>query len=228
MKLLFTLIVCVACFIPSVFSQKLPEGYILQYNQNFNNKKGLADFSFNNPSQWNLTLLKKNYYLQFNDIPKPDSEIVSLPPNRAILKNRIFGDFILEAEAMPVIREGSDPEVCLILGLKDSTKYYYILLSTDPANDMQGIYLVKKSIPTKLSRNLPVSAPLKNNTWQKIRIERNIVLRTIRVFVGNMDTALMEVKDYELVIGSIGFGSLRSPFCLDNVSIWAPTMIEEE
>jgi hypothetical protein len=214
-------------FVPYVISQTIPEGYILQYGQKFEGKKGLGDFRFSNPSQWELIKLQSNYFLLFNQQNGSSPQTVYLPPNKAILKDRIFGDFILEADVLPGDNEVTTGEFCLFLGMKDSTKYYFILLSTDPGNEIQGIYLVKNSICTKLPLKTYSSRPLVLNAWQKIRVERNIVKRTIRVFAGDMEKPLLEVKDYELVMGSLGFGSLNSQACIDNLSVWAPTMIEE-
>jgi hypothetical protein len=227
MKSILFPILSIFLFIPHVLPQSIPEGYILQYGQKFESKKALGDFRFSNPSQWELIKLQTNYFLllshQNGSVPRE----VTLPANMAILKNRIFGDFILEADVLPGDHEVASGEFCLFLGMKDSTRYYFILLSTDPANEIQGIYLVKNSNCTKLPLKTSSPRPLVLNAWQKIRVERNIVKRTIRVFAGDMEKPLLEVKDYELVMGSLGFGSLNSQACFDNLSIWAPTMLEE-
>jgi hypothetical protein len=227
MKSILFPILSIILFIPHVLSQSIPEGYILQYGQKFVGNKGLGDFRFSNPSQWELFKLQSNSFLLLSQQNGSAPQVVCLPPNKAILKNRIFGDFILEADVMPGDNEVTSGEFCLFLGMKDSTKYYFILLSTDPANELQGIYLVKNSCCTKLPLKTSSPRPLVLNAWQKIRVERNIVKRTIRVFAGDLEKPLLEVKDYELVMGSLGFGSLNSQACIDNVSIWAPTMIEE-
>jgi len=228
MKFLLFIVTGIFLFQVPAFTQVLPEGYILQYGQSFNNNKGLSDFRFTDPIQWKIMKLQKNYYLNFTPTGNSDSLALSLPSNRTILKDRIFGDFILEADVMTRPGDQGSPEVCLMMGVKDSTRYYLILLSTDPANDLQGIYLVKNNVRTKLTRNSGFVPSLALNSWQKIRIERDIIRRTIRVFSGNMQLPVLEVKDFELVIGSVGFGSLYSPLSLDNLSIWAPTMIGNE
>jgi len=199
-------------------SQTVPDGYILQYGQNFSNNKGIQDFSFSCPACWGMTRSQGNYFLQFTPQASVYMQSVSLPQNRAILKNRIFGDFVFEADVMPMVSEVPQ-EVCLFLGLKDSTRYYFVLLTTDPVSALQGIYLVKNSVCTKLTAISSSPVVLKTNTWQKIRIERNIVKRTIRVFMGNPAQMVMEVRDYELVMGSLGFGSQYSSARFDNLSI---------
>jgi len=213
--------------IPFIAAPQVPEGYILQYGQNFNGNKGKGDFLFSNPSLWSIDRLQGNYHLHLDGKTRTDNQPVDVPPNRAILKNRIFGDFILEVDVMPVTGDTPSQEICLFVGLKDSTRHYYIVLSADPMSDVQGIYLVRNSISTRLPVIASSRGFTNSNTWQRIRVERNIVSRTIRVFTGKPANLVMEVKDYELVMGSVGFGSLNSAARFDNLNIWAPTVITE-
>jgi hypothetical protein len=68
----------------------------------------------------------------------------------------------------------------------------------------------------------------KVNKWQKLRLERNIVRRSILVFVDDMLHPVLQVKDYELVMGQVGLGSVSTPARFDNIKIWAPTVIPNE
>lgn len=208
-------------------AQKLPDGYILQYGQNFTGKKSIGDFWYTRPSEWSVAKALNNNFLQLDKIAVPDSQVAYLPLNRCILKNSIYGDFILEVDVNPNASQSSS-DICFFLGLKDSTRYYFVLLSTSPANARQGIYLVKNSVLTKLPERISTARSLLPNTWQKIRLERNITRRTIRVFAGEMTEPVIEIQNYELVMGRIGFGSLNSAAAFDNLSVWAPTVIPEE
>jgi hypothetical protein len=209
------------------YSQTLPDGYILQYGQNFTSSKSIGDFWFTHQAEWSISKVQNNSFLQLSNRATPDSLATRLPSNRCILKNSIYGDFTLEVDVNPNAVQSSS-EICLFLGLKDSTRYYFVLLSTSPANDRQGIYLVKNSVFTKLPERISSARALIPNTWQKIRVERNITRRTIRVYSGDMSAPLLEIQNYELVMGRIGFGSLNSAAAFDNLSVWAPTVIPEE
>jgi hypothetical protein len=228
MKKSFLLILISTVLILHAPSQVLPDGYILQYSQNFSNNKALGDFWFNHETQWKISKSGDNSSLQLNMIPAADSQISPLPANRCILKNTLFGDFVLEVDVKPVSQGAADADICIFLGLKDSTTYYVVLLSTNPENDLQGIYLVKTSIRKKLPVQLSSTHALTANSWQKIRVERNITSRTICVYAGNMQEPVLQVKDYELVMGRVGLGSLNSPSDFDNITIWAPTKIPED
>ena len=93
---------------------------------------------------------------------------------------------------------------------------------------MQGIYLVKNSVCTKLPERISTAHALVPNAWQKVRIERDITRRTIRVFAGEMSEPMLEIQNYELVMGRIGFGSMNGSAAFDNISVWAPTVIPED
>ena len=224
----FTLMILFAAFLlPGSFSQQIPEGYILQYQQNFSAGKSLGDFQFTTLRQWGLHAIKGNYYLQLSD-ENPADGMPSPPQNLAVLKNHIFGDFILEADIMPYADLTGFKEACLFLGLKDTGEYYYIHLTADIDSIRSGIYVLKNASVKKLTEIDIPSLAWKEDKWHKVRIERNIISRTIRVFVDNMTMPLMYIKDYELVMGSIGFGSAKCGVRFDNIRVWAPTVISEE
>jgi hypothetical protein len=226
MKEIFLIILFTASFITGPFAQNLPEGYILQYEQNFSNSKSLADFKFNLPESWGVFKSGGNFYLQFTGC-NTRSSLTSLPANIALLNNRIFGDFVLEANVMPDADTSGIREICIFLGLKDSSQFYHILL-TDSINDNNhGIFLMKNSLVTKLTKDDNTTVTWKENKWQKIRVERNIVKRTIRVFIDDMTRPVMQTTDYELVMGYVGFGSVKCPGRIDNIKIWAPTVIPD-
>jgi hypothetical protein len=227
MKSVFIYFLLIFLCLMNGIAQPVPKGYILQYGQNFTGSKAIGDFWFNRQPDWKVSKTKTNNFLQFSKTAVPDSQLTPLPENRCIIKNSIYGDFVLEVDVKPGVSQPSS-DICFFLGMKDSTRYYFVLLSTSPDNDRQGIYLVKNSVPTKLPERISTSRALIPDTWQKIRVERNINSRIIRVFAGEMTQPVLEIQNYELVMGRIGFGSLNSNAAFDNLSVWAPTVIPEE
>jgi hypothetical protein len=227
MKPLTCLALLITLFGQASKSQQLPDGYILQYQQGFNGSKSLSDFRFNNPASWGIFGASGNYYLQCTGVADPALR-TTLPANIAILKNKIFGDFILEADVMPGTDTDGFREACLFLGLKDQSRYYYIQLANLCDSNSHGIYLVKDAIVTRLTGIAEQPVNWGKNKWHKLRLERNIVKRTILIFVDDMTHPVLQTKDYELVIGMVGIGSYSNPVRFDNIKIWAPTVISEE
>lgn len=204
-------------------AQQLPEGYILQYRQTFNNQKSVADFRLTPSGVWNTVNNKGNLALQC----KPAANGRALPAYAAVLSNKVFGDFILEAGIKFEPDSSGNRDFCLILGMKDTTRYYCVILSGGIDSSLHGAYLVKDSQISRLDGLVVKPLDLPANKWHNIRLERNILQRTIVVFVNDMKQPVMRIKDYELVMGMVGLGSFSGGVQCDNLSIWAPTMIVE-
>jgi hypothetical protein len=227
MKRYFVLILSLILFVPSGSTQLLPEGYILQYQQSFSGSISLSDFWVANPEAWGIFNAGGNFYLHFKGFPHqgPPSR---LPENITVLNNHIFGDFILEAQVMPEIDSNGYGEICLFVGLKDLSNYYCIQLANRCDSLYHGIYVVKKSVIRRLTGADAAPVAWESGKWQRIRVERNIVKRTILVYVGDARQPVLQCKDYELVMGSVGFGSFSGSGRIDNIKIWAPTVIRDE
>lgn len=210
-----------SCTFLHTYSQQIPEGYLLQYQQDFSNLKSLSDFTFNRPWLGSIAGQGRHAHLSFIG-----SDTVHIfPLNMAVLKNKVFGDFILEAE-VPAVKNSAENDGCLFLGLRDSSRYYYVQL-TQRDSTGPGIFLVRDSAITPLVVIEDSTDNFTAKAAHKIRLERNIVKRTIKVFINNMDTPLLMAKDYELVMGSLGFGSISGSARFDNIKIWAPTVITD-
>jgi hypothetical protein len=227
MKNRLAIITLTILIVPLSMAQKLPGGYLLQYQQSFSDTKSLADFKVGNPELWGIHKSGSNFYLQFEGTPG-SAVRPSLPQNMAVLNNRIFGDFILEADVMPQIDTLGFGEICLFLGIKDQSRYYCIQLASRCDSLTHGIYVVKDSTVKKLTSPDALPVVWKEDKWQKVRLVRDIVTRTILIYVGDMEKPLLQTKDYALVMGSVGFGSFSGAGQIDNVRIWAPTVIREE
>jgi len=208
----------------AAYCQTVPEGYLLQYQQNFTPGKALSDFRTQNPTKWGVFKSGSNFYFQCS---AADS-VSFLPANIAVIQNKIFGDFILEVDVMPLKDSLGTAEICLFLGLRDLSKYYYVQLANLADSAMNGIFLVRKNIPVRLTGEEERTAIWKQNKWHKVRLVRDIVRRTIVVYLDNMTVPHMLIKDYELIMGSVGLGSVAGSARFDNVKIWAPTVMTEE
>jgi hypothetical protein len=208
-----------------VHSQPLPEGYILQYRQDFSGAKSLADFQTGEPGIWGIYNAQGNYYLHVN---RSSINPSSVPYNLAVLNNRIFGDFILEVDVMPLPDTGGFSEICLFIGLKNREQYYCIQLANRCDSIHHGIFLLKNGTLKRLTSLDATPVQWKPGHWQTVRVQRDIVRRTILVYLGDNRQPVLQVKDFELVMGSLGFGSFSGAGQFDNIMIWAPTVIRDE
>ncbi len=212
------------CFFSCVLIHaQIPEGYLLQYQQNFNDNKALTEFTFHNTPAWGIFKVGNSFLLQGISENVTNGYIQS----SAILNNKIFGDFILEADIMTVADSSGIAEVGLFLGYKDSTRFYYIQLANRCDSINHGIFLMKNGVMNRLTECAYPSVHIQDKKWHKIRLERDIVRRTIRVFLDKASEPVLSVKDYEIVMGSVGFGNMSGSIRVDNIKIWSQTVQEE-
>ena len=134
----------------------------------------------------------------------------------------------MELDIMPIGSDSAMKEICILAAVRDSLQYYYIQLADVADSLSNGIFLVNRTINRKISAGETRAVTWDENRWHHIRIERDIVKRTFRVFFQDMKVPLMESKDYELVMGYVGFGGFVGSGGFDNIRIWAPTSIPEE
>lgn len=225
----YNLIITLLIFHISLFalSQTLPEGYILIYEQNFSDKNALENFRFSNPVTWKISKIKDNRFLEFISDSCYMPAFYS-PKNICILSNHIFGEFILEADIMQPVNEYNNGDICIFFSVKDSVQYYYAQIACLADNFNHGIFLVKKDSCKKISEQQNNGVSLSDAKWHKVRIVRNIVNRTVWVYVDDMKVPAMTARNPELVMGYIGFGSFDDGGRIDNIKIWAPTSIPDE
>ncbi len=222
MKLIFSIYFLLSCLIVS--SQSVPEGYLLQYQQSFSGGKALSDFEISYPDKWGVFKAGSNFYLQCAALDSSPQR----PGNIGIIDNRIFGDFILETDVLPLKDSLGFAEICLFLGYMGPDKYYYVQLANTSDSATNGIFLVKNGYNTRITGEEERIFSWKEGKWTKVRLVRDIIRRTISVYVDNMTTPFMVAKDWELVMGSVGLGSYRNSSRFDNIKIWSPTVLTEE
>ena len=209
-------------------SQTIPEGYVLIYEQNFQSAKAFEDFRFSDPEVWKLNKIKENRFLEFTTDSIGYTPAYYSPKNICILSGHIFGEFILEADIMQPAKEYENGDICVFFSVKDSMQYYYVQLANIADAYNHGIFLVKKDSCKKVSSDQNNGINLSDAKWHKVRIVRNIVNRTVAVYIDNMNTPSITARNPELVMGYIGFGSFDDDGRIDNIKIWAPTSIPDE
>jgi hypothetical protein len=226
-KNLFLLTICISIALFASFSQELPLGYILQYKQDFSGKNAIADFNFSNPDSWKIAKQNNNPCLEFSE--KSNYTPPAEGPNIiGLISGQMYGDFILEADIMQTGEENDRANTCIIFGLKDSTHYYYIYLASKSDENSNNVFLVIDTIRTKTAIKTSEGKNRVINKWHKLRVVRNILEKTTKVYISDMLDPVIVAKDRTLIMGYIGFGSIDSPGKIDNIKIWAPAFVPGE
>lgn len=203
----------------SPFCQELPIGYINYFAHNCHDE---TLFNFLLPEHieaWMIVKEEGNSVLRIKSAE--DSLVNSFPKSRCVLNNLILGDYILEFDIKTNLLPGSDTTGFCFLGpIKSKEIYYSLLFSKDT---IRFISVHNDSILTQINTSIPSM----KSSWNKIRIERDILHRTIHITLNNDKQHIVSFSDRNLVMGYIGFGSHLTTSYLRNIRLWAPTAIEE-
>src|SRR6185436_10936468 len=109
----------------------IPAGYALQYEQDFERAGSLAGFVVTDAKAWrpareggnaSLELFGKSQYT-----PKHRS-----PFNIALIKDKVFGDFILDVDLQSTVKPYNHQDMCVFFGFQETNRFYYTHIAVKP------------------------------------------------------------------------------------------------
>lgn len=210
-----------ASFNHSEQAENIPSGYKLVYQQDFESAT-VADFQMTDSAAWAITEGKTGMGLELKQQSKYTPPVRS-PVNIALIKNRTFGDFILEADFIQTGREYGHRDMCIFYGYQGPSKFYYTHIATKADPNAHNIFIVNDKPRTNIATKTTEGANWGLDIWHKVRLVRNSADGTIKVFFDDMTTPIMLANDKTFNAGQIGFGSFDDTGKIDNIRIWAPS-----
>jgi len=209
---------------------RVPKGYKLVYSQTFDKADSLRDFEFTNPGKWTWAPWDK---------AKANGCLESLGPGKyqpkfrspliiALISDRLFGDFILEADLAQTGREYGHRDLCLFFGFTTPSKYYYVHMATTADRNAHNVFLVNDKPRTNIADKTTKGVRWGTEKWHHVRLERKASDGTIRVFFDDMTKPIMEANDKTFPTGLVGFGSFDDSGRVDNVRIWGPKVVRKK
>lgn len=200
----------------------VPDDYQLLYEQDFEGKNPLEAFTMTDPAAWEIAEQKNNHALHLQGASDYEPRVRS-PRNIAMLKDKMFGSFVMEADVIQTGREYGHRDMCFFFNMKDPSNFYYVHLATTPDPHAHNVFLVndepRVAIAGKVSEGIDWG---KTDQWHKVRIERNVEDGSIKVYFNDMENPIMEATDTHFDYGHIGFGSFDDTGMIDNIKIWGP------
>src|SRR6185503_11511546 len=172
----------------------VPSGYKLLYEQGFQKPDALNDFAMTDPAAWKIDstnnqrameLVKQSNY-------KP---IVRSPVNIALIADRVFGDFVLEADFIQTGREYGHRDMCIFYGLQNPTNFYYTHIATAADPNAHNIFVVKNAPRKNIAKETTKGANWGLNVWHKVRLERDTKAGAIRVYFDDLSKPIMIAED---------------------------------
>jgi len=206
-----------------VFPDNVPAGYKLVYEQRFVTPDSVADFRFTDPAAWRfaktndttaLELVKQSQY-------KP---IVRSPVNVALIADKVFGDFVLEADLIQTGKEYGHRDMCLFFGFQSPTNFYYTHIATAADPNAHNVFIVNNAPRKNFAKETTQGVNWGLGVWHKVRLERNVAVGTIKVYFDDLTKPIMIAEDKTFGAGQIGFGSFDDTGMVDNIRIWSPSV----
>ncbi len=205
------------------FAADVPAGYKLVYEQQFSDASALNGFRFTDPAAWSfaktneisaLALVKQSQY-------KPG---VRSPVNIALIADKVFGDFVLEADLIQTGKEYGHRDMCLFFGFQSPTNFYYTHIATAADPNAHNVFIVNGTPRKNFAKETTKGVNWGLGIWHKVRLERNVAAGTIKVYFDDLTKPIMVAEDKTFGSGQIGFGSFDDTGMVDNIRIWAPSV----
>lgn len=199
------------------WSQELPLGYREYFRHNCSDAGLFNDLNTEDSLSW---LIVREDPVNCLRIKPQDTLRSSFPESRAILDQRIWGDYIIRFEFRQVLQESADSAGFVFISLaRDADTFYGISFSHD---SVRFCYIDGAQPKWIKGAHLPGL----QEDWNTVIIRRDILTRSFTITCNGAEGQVV-FTDRELVMGYLGFGSHLSVSYLRNLVVWAPTVIDE-
>jgi hypothetical protein len=129
------------------------------------------------------------------------------PPNYALLKELVVGDFELTARVQSTnIEAGNHRDMCIFWGYQDPTHYYYVHFGAQADPNSCQVFIVNDAPRTPITVKETKGTPWTDG-WHTVRVVRRVADGTIEVFFDDMETPLMTARDKTFAWGQVGLGT---------------------
>ena len=188
------------------------------FSERFDGAESVRQFLMSDPGAWRHARTNNNGVLELarQSQYKP---VVRSPVNIALIRDKVFTDFVLEADLVQTGREYGHRDMCIYFGFQNPTNFYYVHVATKADPNAHNVFLVKNAPRTNIAKQTTQGVDWGLGVWHKVRIERNVATGSIRVFFDDMAKPIMVAEDKTFGAGYIGFGSFDDTGMIDNVRI---------
>ncbi|MBD3674324.1 MAG: hypothetical protein HUJ26_12435 [Planctomycetaceae bacterium] len=167
---------------------------------------GAARWTPTDPEAW---VMKSEGGKHFYSLIKKRSDYeppVRSPYNRAILKEVVVSDFVMDVTFRSTIPDYNHRDLCLFFGYQDESHFYYVHFGKKTDDHANQIFIVNEKPRTKISTKTTPGTDW-DDEWHHARIERSVESGEIKVYFDDMQTPVMTATDKTFTWGQVGIGS---------------------
>ncbi len=220
---LLTLLTAAARCLAAESPANLPAGYKLLYEQKCDRDSALKDFVMTDPRAWRFSKEDKGSGLELFQQSHYEPAVRS-PINIALVADKIFGDFVLEAELLSTKEPYGHQDMCLFFGVQDPTHFYYTHLAVAADPHAHNIFIVNHAPRLAIAKETTKGIVWGLNQWHHVKLERKLGDGSIKVYFDDMTRPIMLAEDKTFGAGCIGVGSFDDVGKARNIRIWGPSV----
>jgi hypothetical protein len=170
------------------------------------------------PKAWKIADHNGNrVYNQFQQ-SKVETPVRS-PFNRALVKDRVLGDLVLDVQLQSTIKDYDHRDMCLFFGFQDAAHFYYVHFGKKADDHANQVFIVNNEPRKKISTTSTVGTPWTDD-WHHTRVIRNTGTGAIEVYFDDMEKLAMTATDKTFTWGQVGIGTFDDTGNFDDVGIY--------
>lgn len=207
---------------PAPGKPDLPGGWKLLYEGAFDATDALEAFEFTDPEKWRWAAKDGDGCLEALGKDRYRAKYRS-PLTIALLRDHLFGDFLLEVDLLQTSREYGHRDMCVYFGFTGPTAYYYAHLGTKHDAVSHNVLIVNAAPRKGISRTATQGVAW-DKGWHRVRVVRRAAEGTIEVYFDDVSKPVLTASDKTFPKGRIGLGSFDDSGLIDNIRIWGPAV----
>jgi hypothetical protein len=170
------------------------------------------------PKAWSIDARKASHvFSQFKHIVTKTP--VRSPFNRAVAKDLLVGDFVLDVDLQSTARDYDHRSLCLFFGFQDPAHMYYVHFGKKTDDHANQIFIVNNADRKKISTETTPGTKW-DDEWHHARVVRKVETGTIEVYFDDLQKPVMRAVDKTFTWGQVGIGSFDDTGNFDNVRVY--------
>jgi hypothetical protein len=170
------------------------------------------------PQAWKIEELNGNKVAsQFQHIVTQTP--VRSPFNRAVFKDLVVTDCVLDVKLQSTARDYPHRSLCLFFGYQDPAHMYYVHFGQKADDHANQIFIVNNEPRKKISITSTEGTPW-DDQWHHARIVRKVQTGEISVYFDDMEKPVMTAIDKTFTHGQVGIGSFDDTGRFDDVLVY--------
>jgi len=191
------------------------------FQTDFECEDALSQWLPTQADRWKITDFKgeRNNALHLLGVSRKYKPPHRSPHSIALLKDHVFGDFVLTAKVMTLQNSRGHRDMDVFFGWQDPANFYYVHLGEKPDPHSSQIFIVDDKPRTAITTKNTGGIPWKNEHWHDVKVVRKVKDGTIEIYFDDMENPAKVAKDTTYQWGMIGLGSFDDLGAWDDVRI---------